>query len=768
MLRNTLFKKRSVVFNWLFSYIIFLIIFLVVSFLIYFNTTAIIETEVNNANKVLLNSAQNDMDKILLEARKVSLEAFFNVRVQRLLYLEKDISDSDYYDVSKVLQDLKVYNTSSKSINDIYIMLKGINKVVSFVGITDINTFYSYNYGFDTTVYESWLKEYDDNKVDKYSLIFADKKGVVINKILYIRALSPVDNKDLTTSITVTINIDSLIDQLATIAKINKGVSFILADNIVVAATKPVKLPDNFKIITDGKDNNPIYTTINGEKVVFSYISSKVNNWKYVTIIPKEVFLSKIQRIRNITYLGVLCSTLLGGFLIYYFLRKNYNPINKLLGILSHQSNFTNTDKDKNEYAIIEKGLQKAIDDKKTISEQLSNQKQRLMYNFIERLLKGSAQEEIPINEALQSYNISFHSNYFTVILIYLSDLITNSNNGKNLNDIYFIFTNIVEELVGIHHKGLMVEVDGTMACLVNINEDRLSDVKTDLQKAVEDAESFILKYFHIHFTASISCTHIGIEQIPFAYKESLDAMNYKKVLGIKQTLCFEDIHDNYQGTYYYPLNKEQQLINLIKCGDYTGAKLTIEEIFDINFVKNHLAVDLAQCLMLNMVSTMIRVVNEVSSHSKDNFLEDLNPISRLLPCKSVEEMKQQLDIFLQAFCKHMNQINNYSSNWVITDVVPYILKNYSDINLSVAVLAEKFDVHPVYISKVFKEEVSDGLLDFINKTRSDRSKLLLRERKDCNLEEISKEVGFNNVRTFSRVFKKYEGVTPGKFKDMI
>lgn len=390
------------------------------------------------------------------------------------------------------------------------------------------------------------------------------------------------------------------------------------------------------------------------------------------------------------------------------------------------------------------------------------------MYNFLERLLKGGAQEAIPINEALQSYNISFHSDYFTVILIYLSDSITNSNNDKNLNDIYFIFTNIVEELVEIHHNALMVEVDGTMACLVNIDEDRLSDVKTDLQKAMEEAEIFILKHFHIQFTASISGIHIGINQIPLAYKESLDAMNYKKVLGIKQTLCFEDIHDNYQGTYYYPLNKEQQLINLIKCGDYTGAKFTVEEIFDINFVKNHLPVDLAQCLMLNMVSTMIRVVNEVSSHSKDNFLEDLNPISRLLPYKSVEEMKQQLDIFLQAFCKQMNQINNYNANWVITDVVPYILKNYSDINLSVAALAEKFDVHPVYISKVFKEEVSDGLLDFINKTRSDRAKLLLRERKDCNLEEISKEVGFNNVRTFSRVFKKYEGVTPGKFKDMI
>ncbi|MBU3113175.1 helix-turn-helix transcriptional regulator [Clostridium lacusfryxellense] len=168
------------------------------------------------------------------------------------------------------------------------------------------------------------------------------------------------------------------------------------------------------------------------------------------------------------------------------------------------------------------------------------------------------------------------------------------------------------------------------------------------------------------------------------------------------------------------------------------------------------------------MVSTMIRAVNEVSSHSKNNFLEDLNPLSRLLPCKSVEEMKSQLIIFLATFCKHMNKINKCSSNWVVNDVVPFIEENYNDINLSVAVLAEKFDVHPVYISKVFKDEVGDGLLDFINRTRISNSLILLKERKDCNLDEISKEVGFSNVRTFSRVFKKYEGIAPGKFKNMI
>ena len=100
--------------------------------------------------------------------------------------------------------------------------------------------------------------------------------------------------------------------------------------------------------------------------------------------------------------------------------------------------------------------------------------------------------------------------------------------------------------------------------------------------------------------------------------------------------------------------------------------------------------------------------------------------------------------------------------------MIPFIQKHYSDINLSVSGLAEKFDVHPVYISKVFKDEVGDGLLDFINKTRINNSLILLKERKECNLEEIAREVGFSNVRTFSRVFKKYEGIAPGKFKNMI
>jgi YesN/AraC family two-component response regulator len=35
------------------------------------------------------------------------------------------------------------------------------------------------------------------------------------------------------------------------------------------------------------------------------------------------------------------------------------------------------------------------------------------------------------------------------------------------------------------------------------------------------------------------------------------------------------------------------------------------------------------------------------------------------------------------------------------------------------------------------------------------------------SIAEVAKHVGYNEVATFIRVFKKYEGITPGKFKEM-
>ena len=55
-------------------------------------------------------------------------------------------------------------------------------------------------------------------------------------------------------------------------------------------------------------------------------------------------------------------------------------------------------------------------------------------------------------------------------------------------------------------------------------------------------------------------------------------------------------------------------------------------------------------------------------------------------------------------------------------------------------------------------------MLEYINHIRVEKAKELLNSTKDT-LDVISKKVGFTNVVTFMRVFKKHTGITPGKFR---
>jgi two-component system, response regulator YesN len=767
MFKNISLKRKSVVFNWLFSYLVFLIIFGLLSYWIYFYTSQIIEKEINNANTYLVNSIQNDIDKTLYEAKRVGVEAMFNVRIQKLLALKKDINDQDYYDVNLLAHELKTYTASTTGIDDVYIVLKDIDKTVSTIGITDTYSFYYTNYLNDKISYQKWLNEYDDNKTDKYSLVLTSQNGIH-RKILYLLSLSPLNAKDLANSVTVSINEDNLIERLSSVDKINNGTSFILSGDKIVTSSGHVNIPKGFSLNPEQKNGN-IYTTIENKKVVISYSASNVNDWLYVTIVPEAVFLSKINRIKTITQVSIFLCFSLGIFLMIYFLKLNYNPINKLMDILIRESNFNYEDEDVNEYIIIEKGLKKTIADKFAIQNQLKKQNSLLKSNFIEKLLKGSAQFEIPITEALDSYDINFVSDYFTVMIFHLDD-ITSDGDRFNITfrDICFALSNVVEELLGLYHKGFMIEIDNVMTCIVNINPDRLEDVKADLIKAVEEAQGFMHKHFNLEFTVSVSNNHKSIDNIPIAYKEALDTMNNKMVLDIKNTLFFEDISRVSQGTFYYPITREQQLINVIKGGDYEAAVEIINDIYDVNFKRNNITADLAQCLMLNLVSTVIRAINEISPQFNDNLLEELAPAYELLRYKSVEDMKKGLDLFLSSFCKQINKLSKSSSNWVLNDVIPYIEKNYQDTNLSVVQIAEEFDFHPVYLSKLFKDTANCGLLDFIHKFRLEKAKLLMKENKALGLEELSLLVGFTNSRSFSRVFKKYEGINPSKFKETL
>ena len=97
--------------------------------------------------------------------------------------------------------------------------------------------------------------------------------------------------------------------------------------------------------------------------------------------------------------------------------------------------------------------------------------------------------------------------------------------------------------------------------------------------------------------------------------------------------------------------------------------------------------------------------------------------------------------------------------------IIEYISENYKNPNLNIDFVGDYFEMAPSYISKIFKDSYGETLVDFINKYRLSKAKELIKSEKYTFL-EITEMVGYNHVRTFNRIFKKYEGITPSTFKE--
>lgn len=102
----------------------------------------------------------------------------------------------------------------------------------------------------------------------------------------------------------------------------------------------------------------------------------------------------------------------------------------------------------------------------------------------------------------------------------------------------------------------------------------------------------------------------------------------------------------------------------------------------------------------------------------------------------------------------------------LVQQVREYIQEHYAESDLTIELLCGELGKSVSYLSQVYKEKTGQNILYDLNLLRVEKAKELLRE-KDSSVDEVGRRCGFTNSNSFIRVFKKYEKVTPGKYREI-
>ena len=211
-------------------------------------------------------------------------------------------------------------------------------------------------------------------------------------------------------------------------------------------------------------------------------------------------------------------------------------------------------------------------------------------------------------------------------------------------------------------------------------------------------------------------------------------------------------------------VDAERRFITLLLKGNYTAC----EELFSkiMTYYTGHEGVSLyvMRCRMYSIINMILHVLQEIEPDVGDAIYNDGHAIEQLLTARTMRELEDAVQRIFSALRKK-NEKAPVQRDQKMERVEQYILANYSDPLLSVQQVADHFEMSLPYLSREFKNSRGMGVLSYINACRIAKAKELLLNFGNATVSEVAEAVGYNSSQTLIRIFKRYEQITPGQFR---
>ena len=283
-----------------------------------------------------------------------------------------------------------------------------------------------------------------------------------------------------------------------------------------------------------------------------------------------------------------------------------------------------------------------------------------------------------------------------------------------------------------------------------------------------EDTLDVFLKSEMDDRSVGISRKHFGIVELKNAYEEAKKARAYAYCAGNQSKITYDDVLTQPQirpelkesGDKFMTETSRMQRLQLI--GTEKTDELTA--LWDRFFLTVHRGY--IQMADFNREMTMF--LSQAKEFYRNSFREeDEEAFSRLrqVMCyENLDEFEEEFSSWMISFHERIHQTQDMDSNQKkIAQAVDYI-KNHFRKDLNMAVVSNEISMNYTMFSYSFKQYTGKNFKDFMKEVRMGEARRLLEET-DMRITDIGEYVGYENEKTFLKVFRQCCGVSPSEYR---
>jgi AraC-like DNA-binding protein/ligand-binding sensor protein len=222
-----------------------------------------------------------------------------------------------------------------------------------------------------------------------------------------------------------------------------------------------------------------------------------------------------------------------------------------------------------------------------------------------------------------------------------------------------------------------------------------------------------------------------------------------------------------------YPIDKERLLLAALRRGDHEAGRKILDELLDVLFYSSQEPFKFIQFRAIELVVLLSRAAmkpgitgqgGQASSVNDDAMLETNNRYLRCIQeAKNTGELADMLHIIVERMSAQIFSFQGMCHASALRKAERFIWENYTR-KITLQEVSASAGLSAPYFSTIFKEEMGENLSCYLNRLRVEKAEHMLTET-GLSLNDIASSCGFEDQSWFSKIFKSFTGISPGRYR---
>ena len=285
-------------------------------------------------------------------------------------------------------------------------------------------------------------------------------------------------------------------------------------------------------------------------------------------------------------------------------------------------------------------------------------------------------------------------------------------------------------------------------------------EYEQNLLDAAEELYGEILKRTQIEISVGISEPFQGLCNIQKGYADACEAISRSYLVRQDIPVSVKKYRDD--DTKSLKEQAEKEISRGILGGDVQEAKQALTHV--MQYVRKIENENTRQNFMISLLLLPAQLMNNMKPENMGVYASQTCLLTVFLQCGGINEQEDMLFSLYEEITEHLKKMSSPHTNTVVECVCQIIAKRYME-QLSVTSLAEMVNLTPAYLCVLFKQAMGKTINEYLTQERMKQAKELL-ANSNIHLYDVCYKVGYFSPSYFSRIFKKYVGMTPREYRE--